>query len=571
MNIPKIIVIDDYFGRNVQERRDLCKSYKIHDVTGDDPEPFINDSPIAEGLFSSAQLIKGNEIENHISIAIDDVRKGWPNKKGEHWALCLLDLRFTSGLIGDNGQPSGKKQDDNFGLLILKELRAQFPDLPIIILTSRKRSTVHTLCRQFGASGFMQRYDNTSKQAPHELLKQNLHEFGLFEDPSDIVIGRSLEWLKLLAKARRKATGSGPILLLGMTGTGKEMLARYIHENSPSSKGPYKILKVHNTAETLQDDLLFGHEIGAFDGATSLRKGIFEEANGGTLFIDEIGDIPESLQNKLMRPIEERVVNRQGNNSQGKTPDIPISVQIILATNKDLDEYARTGSFKSDLLNRIDSRLTLPLLNQRREDIPLIAKNLLEKQCKIINARAKTLDDKAMNRLVEHDWVEGNVRELRNVLQNAVENYKDSEILLDSDLKIIPFDKTTPEPESNIKTSDPSTSQYTLTEFLNVMDHIYVDSTADDFNGIIPRLEEAFNTLSRILTGAALERYSDGNKFIRSLSMGLLAGDASLTTGQANRDISTIIGKVQTQKATESELKQLVEEWKNYKAQLKPK
>lgn len=433
MTLPRVLVIDDLFGSVVAERRNLCKVYRLVDTTGDDASPLDISNPVADAVFCSGQRLVSGSVENAVDVALDAVRRGWPSINGSRWALCLLDLRFVSGPALADGTREGRPGDDKFGLEVLRSLRQQVPQLPVVILSSRERSKVIEECRRLGASDFIQRHAEAATEPPHAILSQKLWQFGLLEDQTGALVGRSLALLTVLASARRAATGAGSILLLGESGTGKELVAQYIHKHGLDPDGPYKVFHAFGTAEALQEDLLFGHEPGAFTGATRGRAGLFEEANGGTLFIDEVGDISASLQNRLLRPIESRVVSRQGS-----TEEIPVSLQLVLATNKSIDEHARTGHFKEDLLNRINAyTIELPSLRERREDIPLLANRLLESLCADNGARwPREIDHDAMHELLAREWKEGNVRELRNVLERAVKNNKDAEIVVVADLGI---------------------------------------------------------------------------------------------------------------------------------------
>lgn len=435
MILPRVLVIDDLFGGAVAERRNLCKAYRLVDTTGDDASPLAISNPVAEAVFCSGQRLTSGSVENAVDVALDAVQRGWPSSNGSRWALCLLDLRFVSGPALADGTRAGRPGDDKFGLDVLRALRQQVPELPVVILSSRERSDVIEECRRLGASDFIQRHAEATTEPPHAILSQKLRQFGLLEDPTGVIVGHSLALLGALAAARRAATGAGSILLLGESGTGKELVAQYIHEHGLHPEGPYKVFHAFGTAEALQEDLLFGHERGAFTGATRERAGLFEEASGGTLFIDEVGDISAGLQNRLLRPIESRVVSRQGN-----TEEISVSLQLVLATNKALDEHARTGQFKADLLNRINAyTIELPPLRERPEDIPVLANRLLESLCTENGARwPREIDHDAMQALVARDWKEGNVRELRNVLERAVKNNKDAEIVVVADLGVKP-------------------------------------------------------------------------------------------------------------------------------------
>jgi DNA-binding NtrC family response regulator len=434
MRLAKVLVIDDQFGGSFDERHNLCKAYRLSDVTGDDPNRITVTAPLAEAVFCSGQRVTSGHIENSLDVALEIAQGGWPDTDGVRWALCLLDLRFVSGPRRTDGTPAGLDEDDNFGLSVLRELQRVIPLLPVVVLSSREREEVIHACRELGASDFIQRHAFPAVP-PDVLFTEKLRNFGLIEDPRGLIIGRSISLLRALAAARRAATGSGNILLLGESGTGKELFARYIHESSPRPDGPYKVFDAFATAESLQEDVLFGHERGAFTGALRERRGVFEEADGGTLFIDEVGNIGETLQSRLLRPIESRTVARQGS-----TREVRVSLQLVLATNKSLQEHARTGRFKEDLLNRIDAfSIKLPALRERREDISPLAVALLERLCKENDLRwPRYIDDHAMRRLTENDWADGNVRALRNTLERAAKNHREAEILVASDLEFLP-------------------------------------------------------------------------------------------------------------------------------------
>ncbi len=490
--IPRILLIDDIFGSSTMDRRNLCRNFALVDVTGDDEKPASIQGPIAEAVFCSGQVRQANTVKNDVNVAIEIVNKGWDRGAERQWALILLDLRFVSGQIVD-GEPEGQPGDDSFGLVILDAVHERFPDMPIVIISSRERAGVIEDCRRRGASDFIQRHEHgTATLSPKEILRAKILEHGLIEDSRDLtdeknrIIGKSVEILKTLRAARRAATGKGNILILGETGTGKELLARYIHDLSPKSEGPYKFYPPHGTAETLQEDELFGHVKGAFTGANFEREGLFEMANGGTLFIDEIGDIPEGLQNKLLRPIENRVVKRQGGNKQ-----IPIDVQIVLATNKNLEEHAKTGKFKSDLLNRINAyTITLPPLRERKEDIPLISERLLEVLCKENNAHwPREILPETMTLLKNHGWRD-NVRGLRNALERAIKDNRDSELIVPSDIRFDTDTGITEGKEDFIKT-EARGAVNTIDELIAVLSSFEFPEDYSKISGKLPALQGA--------------------------------------------------------------------------------
>lgn len=233
-------------------------------------------------------------------------------------------------------------------------------------------------------------------------------------DPRDI-IARSKEMRSLIDTAKRIAKSSIPVLLLGETGTGKEVLARKIHESSPRKDKPMVCVNCAAIPQQLVESTLFGHEKGAFTGAVSQHKGVFEAADGGTVFLDEIGELPAAAQAALLRVLEIRKVCRVGS-----TREIPIEVRVIAATHRDLENMAETGGFRADLLYRLNTMtLRIPPLRSRREEIPALVARFLEQACRINGASIRAVDPTAMNLLSSYVWP-GNVRELRNAIERAV-------------------------------------------------------------------------------------------------------------------------------------------------------
>lgn len=438
MTLPRILVIDDQFGRSIKDRRNLCLNFGLVDVTGDDKASEEIKQPIAEAIFATGQRIQNDSIVNDADSALMSVKTGWPDQSAKYWSLVLLDIRFASGKIGKDGEPDGWPGDMDYGLRILEAIKKEYQNLPVVMLSARDRREIIEECRAKGAIDFIQRISSSSEdKSPKEILAEKLFQHGLLPDTRSLndekqrIAGNSMPILLALRAARRGATGTGNLLVIGETGTGKELLARYIHDLSPKSGGKYNIFHAFGTAETLQEDELFGHVKGAFTGATSDKEGLFESTNGGTLFIDEIGDIPESVQLKLLRPLESRIVSRQGSHRE-----IHLDVQVVLATNKNLGEYSQTGKFKSDLLNRINAySIVVPPLRERKEDIPLIAEQLVKNLCKEHNARwPRKIQPQTLELLNNHSWPD-NVRELRNVLERAIKENKDSELLVPSDIR----------------------------------------------------------------------------------------------------------------------------------------
>src|SRR5205823_1623108 len=258
-------------------------------------------------------------------------------------------------------------------------------------------------------------------RANRELKRQLDEKFGFGG-----VVGNSPRMHELLAKLKSIAPTSATVLIQGDTGTGKELVARAIHTNSPRKNRPFVAMNCTALNENLLEDELFGHEPGAFTGADRLRKGRFEHANGGTLFLDEVGDMPLSLQAKLLRVLENQEVLRIGSNDP-----IKVNVRLLSATNCDLEEAVSKGTFRQDLYFRLKVvTIKLPPLRERREDIPLLAARFLEDFTQRHSKRVTSIAAPLRKAMASHDWP-GNVRQLRNLIESMV--VQDSDGVLDLD------------------------------------------------------------------------------------------------------------------------------------------
>ena len=245
----------------------------------------------------------------------------------------------------------------------------------------------------------------------NELLRRQLQDRGTFGE----LVGNSAPMREIYALVEQVAPSSASVLITGDSGTGKELIARTIHQLSPRREKPFIGINCSAIPESLMESELFGHEKGAFTGAASTRMGCFELADGGTLLLDEIAEMPPLLQAKLLRVIEERSLRRVGSNRE-----IDIDVRILAATNKNPEEAVEKGTLREDLLYRLNVfRIELPALRDRKEDLPLLAQYLVTKLADKHSRPARFLSPAAISVLQFHAWP-GNVRELRNVIERAV-------------------------------------------------------------------------------------------------------------------------------------------------------
>jgi two-component system response regulator GlrR len=310
------------------------------------------------------------------------------------------------------------------GLDVTEELLRMQPGLPVIILTAHGSIPNAVEAMQRGAFGYLTKpFDDKELKAKIEeglspqrmrgeiqRLKSLVNELYGMEN----IVARSPAMQRLLQQVVQVADSDATILLFGETGTGKEVFARVIHSNSRRNKGPFIALNCAAIPEALFESELFGHVRGAFTSAHGAKRGLFQCANGGTLFLDEIGEMPLSMQVKLLRAVQEREVREVGSETTTK-----IDVRIIAATNKDLGEAVKNGSFRNDLFYRISVvPLFIPPLRDRREDIPLLAQHFLTASAKRANKDLRGFTPAALNRLLTHPWP-GNVRELENVIEKA--------------------------------------------------------------------------------------------------------------------------------------------------------
>ena len=310
------------------------------------------------------------------------------------------------------------------GLDLLSDLSERGVRAPVIVLTATKTVTTAVEAMKRGAA------DYVTKPLEVDALRikiRRLLEQGALEqevarlrdevsrrDRLGAMVGRSAPMQELFRAIERVARSKASVLIRGESGTGKELVARALHDLGPRSEGPFVAVNCAAIPETLLESELFGHERGAFTDAREQRIGRFEAAGGGTLFLDEVGEIAPAMQGKLLRALQERVIERLG----GAHP-IPVDVRIVAATNRDLEASIQAGEFRSDLYYRINVvPLTIPPLRQRREDIPLLAEHVLARISTEAGRGKMSLAPEATELFQGYAWP-GNVRELENAIERA--------------------------------------------------------------------------------------------------------------------------------------------------------
>jgi two-component system response regulator HydG len=315
--------------------------------------------------------------------------------------------------------------EDLDGLAIVRKARQDAPDAEVVVITGHGDVKTAVEAMKLGAASYLEKPVDIDElraivdraadhrrlaHANRELKRQLDEKFG-FEG----VIGNSPRMHRVMDQLRNIAPTSAAVLIHGETGTGKELVAKAIHTNSPRKNKPFVAMNCTALNENLLDDELFGHEAGAFTGAERLRKGRFEHANGGTLFLDEVGDMPLPLQAKLLRVLENQEVFRIGSNEP-----IKVNVRLLSATNRDLEAAVANGTFRQDLYYRLKVvTMRLPPLRERREDIPLLAAHFIKSFNQQHSKRVTGLAEPVRRALAVYEWP-GNVRELRNLIESML-------------------------------------------------------------------------------------------------------------------------------------------------------
>jgi two-component system response regulator AtoC len=323
--------------------------------------------------------------------------------------LVLLDMRLP-GMTG---------------LEVLKQLSAKQGEVPVILMTAYGSPNTAIQASSLGVYGYITKpfelddvLHNINRFFERQSLKEELRALRSQiepRDPSERIIGSSPAMNDIFMIIGRSASSEATVLITGETGTGKELVASVIHSFSTYRHGP--LIKVNCAAlpETLLESELFGHEKGAFTNAITQRKGRFEMAHKGSIFLDEIGDMSLSTQRKLLRVLQEREFERVG----GSIP-IKVDTRVIAATNKNLESEVEAGRFREDLYYRLNViRIAMPPLRERNDDVPLLVEHFLDKHRFSSSSPPARISEEAMQILIKHDWP-GNVRELENTIQRAV-------------------------------------------------------------------------------------------------------------------------------------------------------
>jgi two-component system response regulator GlrR len=325
-------------------------------------------------------------------------------------ALAVLH-RFRPDLV-----ITDLRMDKMDGIALLKELQTRSPGLRVLIITAHGTIPDAVVATQSGAFGFLTKpIDKDELMSTVERAMKISGSTDVDDDWASEIITRNPGMKEILAQAKMVAATDARVLLTGESGTGKELLAQAVHRASARRNKPFVAINCSAMAENLLESELFGHEKGAFTGATRTHKGLFQAAEGGTLLLDEIGDMPMRLQVKLLRVLQEHQVR-----PVGSTEALRVDVRVISATHRNLQEMLREGKFREDLYYRLNVvGIRIPVLDERREDIPLLVSHFLQQIAREAGQERKVYAPEAVELLVTAEWP-GNIRQLYNIVRQNV-------------------------------------------------------------------------------------------------------------------------------------------------------
>lgn len=346
-------------------------------------------------------------------------------------AIDLLKKKTFDMVISDLQMPQVT------GLELLKHVRDGFPDLLFMMITAFGTTETAVEAMKMGAYDYITKpfkidevrivignaLKSKSLEVENRSLKKELGKENSFQN----IIGNTEPMHRIFDLVRRVSQAPTNVLITGESGTGKEVVAKAIHYNGPLKDKPFVTINCGAIPENLMESEMFGHKKGSFTGAVNDKSGLFEVADGGTLFLDEVGELPLSIQVKLLRAIQERIIRRVG-----ATDDIKVDVRIIAATNRDLEKMVNDGTFRQDLFYRLNVILIkTPSLRERRDDIVLLANHFLKKYNERLNKNIGAISQEALDILRKYDYP-GNVRELENIIERTVALEAGSTILPES-------------------------------------------------------------------------------------------------------------------------------------------
>ena len=572
MTLPRILVLDDLRGWSKDMRAEMCKALCLRSV-GDSASSTSDDGYLAEAVFHPGQRLEGNKLVNDVEAAINEVAKGWDKSPDQRWTLVLLDLQFDEGAFeGDRPDPRRlkawpKHPNKEFGVRILEAMASRWPDperpgstaLPVVAMSKSPRKELEAALNNLGNLGYLETETSGGKPIATEELRQqfadHLSHCGLMQDgprtsvnaagnpvcsprsPKRIV-GTSRPLLYALREARQAAHANLCCLVLGPHGSGKELLAQYVHDMSTRASKPFEAVNCAAIPDTLIESELFGYapKSGVSNAPPEGRPGKFEQADKGTIFLDEIGDMSLSAQAKILRVIQERVIQRVGARQPTK-----VDVLVIAATNKDLDAAAANGQFRPDLLSRLKGFVIhVPALEERREDICPLFDHFLEQQSRQIGGIwPKRVSPEVYEALCKKRW-EGSVREVELTTRLVATRRRHSGEIVATD---IPPDGPRLPEEPKGDPDQPQPPVPSIAGLISVLERVAVPASLEELRGKLKSLQAAYGGyVQRMIETALCQAKQTGDEYILRAMRCLLdmdvekAREAKQSKGSAKKD-----------------------------------
>jgi len=601
--LPRILVVDDQLGSDADLREEFCRRCGLIEATinSDFSQRSISDDIVASAVFSSGQLRNDGIAQNSIEVANAAVASGWPADGNWRWALVLLDLRFEASKLGD-------PEDDTFGLRILENLVRNWPDkdrpgaceMPIVVLSSIERAKYGGRANRGGAAEYVEK-----NLVNRDKLISLLTRHGLIEDQRNQLLGRSFSLLKVLRTARGAGEEAiGNQLILGEPGAGKSLLARYIYENSKRSVAPFQSITVSPGMEPhLLKTQLFGFWYGAYTPADKSEAGLAERAHRGTLFIDEIANLPAGAHQELL---EYGRLDRDGRrrlNRLGVFPTFPkkavdqargsicgdwerdtqailVDVFLITATNKPIADQAfrAKSGFPDDLFVRLGqeyhSPIHFPALRERRDDIAAIFCHFLaEESSRSGGVWPKSIDQGVFDKLRQYSWP-GNVAELAGVAREVERSTRPWEEVHLRHMPILADKSSSSAPAANFEHDEKrveqndthSTSSTEIGEAIEVLHSVKVNDSRRELEGSLRTLSLAYGSVLERLLSAALELTRDRSARDKDDVLGDLSPtrainlllNESLKTDKAADEIKRLSGLLSAKPSADSDLGRVI-------------
>lgn len=560
MRAPILLVVDDQLGADevLLEAAFARFPNAAVKVLGDDFRHLQRDS---ESILLQVLALSGQTDRD--GVRINDTTKAVERighlLKEVAPAIVLLDMRFDSGPLDSNGRPSGKESDATFGAVLARAIQTRWPEQPVAFLSTYGQ-------RELDQDAQVVPYISKSEITEHALSVLLLRHSRLSHEQRATLLGLQGEIVvsdsatHSFVEAFEIAPLDVPVMITGETGTGKEILARYMHRQSRRSDGPFVAVNVNAIPRDLFEASFFGHVRGAFTGAVEDRPGYFEQADGGTLFLDEIGELAPDLQVKLLRALESSTIRRVG----GKA-DIPVDVRLVAATNR-ADDTGSISELRDDLQFRLRGHsIHLDPLRTRRGDIPALAEAVCAEAQESFGKSGITLARAAVEALIASE-LPGNVRELRQRVTSAVARTGTNSLVTRELLGLARTDRTSAGTElaaarvaDNEETGPHSrgdAASKDLRAWLEAGGHLGVPNEVEQLRGIKPLLDSVVEEINHRLAAAALRatRKPAGGEYVVTAAAQVLYDDVSIKGNVPARRIASMLGLPQTQSLTQAEL-----------------